>query len=265
MVVIKTYENYSRIPKEVVIKEESEVCLMNKIGDNKVLVLIHELYMGSNFRKGYNNTLDGIISNIGYKVEKTNRGAIRSLLKQLMEYGYIYFDCNIDKVKSDKMINIDVSNMVGKCTIGGYVELSDDELRLIMNTSVDMRTKMGALKLYMYLKTKVNKNTNTTLTMGEHPEALYESYEFIRKNLRIKQEQAAKYVDFLEEIELITTIRGKYKVGKSGNWVDMPNIFAINKLLGDDAALIQSNLQFCLSAYKKKSAEQFGLMVVKKK
>lgn len=263
--MIKTYESYSRIPKNVVIKEEGDVCLINKIGDNKVLVLIHELYMGSNFRKVYNNTLDGIISNIGYKIEKSNRGAIRKLLKQLMEYGYIHFDCNIDKIKSDKMINIDVSNMVGKCTEDGYVELSDDELELIMNTPVDMRSKMGALKLYTYLKMKVNKNTNTTLAMGEHPEALYESYEFIRKNLGIKQEQAAKYVDLLEDIELITTIRGKYKVGKSGSWVDMPNIFAINKLLGDDIALIQSNLQFCLSVYKKKSEEQFGLMVVKKK
>lgn len=263
--MIKTYESYSRIPKNVVIKEEGDVCLINKIGDNKVLVLIHELYIGSNFRKMYNNTLDGIISNIGYKIEKSNRGAIRKLLKQLMEYGYIHFDCNIDKIKSDKMINIDVSNMVGKCTEDGYVELSDDELELIMNTSVDMRSKMGALKLYTYLKMKVNKNTNTTLTMGEHPEALYESYEFIRKNLGIKQEQAAKYVDLLEDIELITTIRGKYKVGKSGSWVDMPNIFAINKLLGDDIELIQSNLQFCLSVYKKKSEGQFGLMVVKKK
>lgn len=262
--MVRSYEIYSRIPKRLILKGEADMCLINEIGDNKVLVLIHELYMGSNFRKTYSGTIDGIINNMGYKVEKTNRKSIRDLLKKLMNYHYISFEFEIDKVKSDELILIDVSNMIYECLIDGYVELSDDELELVMNKDVDIRTKMGALKLYTYLKMKVNKNTNPNLAMGEHPEALYESYEFIRKNLGIKQEQAVKYIDILEDVGLITTIKGKYKVGKNGSWVDMPNIFAINKLLGDDAALIQSNLRFCLNVYKKKSEEEYGLMVVQK-
>lgn len=262
--MIRSYEIYSRIPKRFILKGEAATCLVNEIGDNKVLLVMHELYMGANLRKIYSGTIDGIIKNIGYKVDRDNKRSVKELLKKLKQHNYISFELNIDKIKTDKLILIDVSNIIYECLNDGYVELSDDEIEVLMNTNIDMRTKLGALKLYTYLKMKVNKNTNSNLTMGEHPEALYESYEFIKKNLGIKYEQAVKYISILEDIGLITTIRGKYKVGKNGSWMNMPNIFAINKLLGDDSTLIQHNLQFCLNVYKKKSEKEYGLTIFKK-
>lgn len=264
----KQYEdNYSRIPNKLFyMKNEDEEreyeieytkkgTILNVIDDNKVILILHELYLGSDFRFKCYRTIDSLLEDIGYKLDKDNRKAIKIILLKLREMGYINFGGTETSIKSTTLLKIDVRKLKEE-TKDNFFELAQCEIDKIMDLECDLRTKMGMLKFYLYLKARVYKrrkeNDDTYLDRFHNAkaEATFQSYEFIEKYTGIKRKQAIEYVDKLVELEMITVYRGKYvyKEKDSELWKDFSNIYVINDLQANEED-IKQEIKLCVKQY----------------
>lgn len=261
-------DNYSRIPNRLFYmknddedrEEEIEYIkkgtIMEVVGDNKVILILHELYLGSDFRFKCYRTIDSLLEDIGYKLDKDNRRAVKDILLKLREMGYITFEGTETSIKSTTLLKIDVSKLREE-TKDNFVELAQCEIDKIMELECDLRTKMGMLKFYLYLKArvykrkKVHENTYLDRCNDAKAEATWQSFDFIHKWTGIKDEQASKYVDMLVELDMITVYKGKYKFKEKDKdlWKDFSNIYVINNLQAsvDD---IEEEIKLCVKQYR---------------
>ncbi|MBN1055805.1 hypothetical protein DVW05_10670 [Clostridium botulinum] len=260
-------DNYSRIPNRLFyMKNEDEEreeeieyikkgTIMEVVEDNKVILILHELYLGSDFRFKCYRTIDSLLEDIGYKLDKDNRKAIKNILLKLREMGYINFEGTETSIKSTTLLRIDVKNLKDN-TKNNFVELAQCEIDKIMSLECDQRTKMGMLKFYLYIKARVYKrektNDDTYLDRNSNAkaEATWQSFYFIHKWTNIKEEQASKYVDMLVELDMITVYKGKYKFKEKNNdlWKDLSSIYVINDLQAS-VEDIKEEIKLCVKQY----------------
>lgn len=260
-------DNYSRIPNKLFYlrnedeERENEIeytkkgTILNVIDDNKVILILHELYMGSDFRHRCYRTIDSLLEDIRYKLDKDNRKAIKKILIRLRELKYINFDGLELSIKSTTLLKIDTSKLFEE-TKDRFVELAQCEIYKIMSLDCDLRSKMGMLKLYLYLKARVykriNKSEDTYINRchDTKSEATFQSYEYIEKYTGIKRKQGIEYVDKLVELRMITVYRNKYvyKEKDSELWKDFSNIYVINNLQASEED-IKEEIKLCVKQY----------------
>ncbi|MDR3594238.1 hypothetical protein [Clostridium sp.] len=260
-------DNYSRIPNKLFYlrnedeERENEIeytkkgTILNVIDDNKVILILHELYMGSDFRHRCYRTIDSLLEDIRYKLDKDNRKAIKKILIRLRELKYINFDGLELSIKSTTLLKIDTSKLFEE-TKDRFVELAQCEIDKIMSLDCDLRSKMGMLKLYLYLKARVykriNKSEDTYINRchDTKSEATFQSYEYIEKYTGIKRKQGIEYVDKLVELRMITVYRNKYvyKEKDSELWKDFSNIYVINNLQASEED-IKEEIKLCVKQY----------------
>jgi|GEM_PF-5329037 len=261
-------DNYSRIPNKLFYfrnKDEdgeyeaewlTKGSILDITKDNKTILILHELYRGCDFNKECYRTIDGLLTKIGYKLDRDNRKAIKKILLKLREMGYINFGGSETSIKATTLLIIDVSKLMEE-TKDNFVELAQCEIDKIMDLEYDLRSKMGMLKLYLYLKARIYKRKDKTGDVyhdrysDSKAEAMYQSYEYIHKYTGIKDEQAIEYVKILSELEMITVYRARYKYKEEGSdlWKDFSNIYVINNLQAnkDD---IKEEIKLCVKEYK---------------
>ena len=239
----RQYDLYSKITNKVFyVKKENGECIEQESllqltnNHNMLIPLLHELYIGGDLRNIYRNTIDGLLEDIDYKLDKDNRKSLKELLLKLKKLKLIDFKEEED-IKKTTLLKINISNLKNEL-VDNYFELSDMELKKINNLDYKKNKKIGILSLFTYLKVRVYKfdciesqTNNIEKESFKKAEATYQSYEWISKFTGLGIKQISEYIKILQELNLITVDNCgyKYKDGQKKK-IDCENIFIINTL-----------------------------------
>ena len=259
------YDSYSQLKNEIFYNEnqETEESILNKVNDSKVIRVLHELYVCTNFRKVAITTLDYLIESCGYKVNQKSKKSFKEILNKLRELKIIDFK---DDIASADMLEINTEELT--CNVSNFTQLADSEIKILETNITDTRSRANMLKLYLYLKARTFKRTNKDngekygIEIEFMPQTTYQTYEWIEKYTNISQSNIKRYIDKLQELNLIT-----YKsIGKKYNSKDVkqvltecPNIYAINNLQED----VQEELELGIKRVKHNLRDK-GFVIVDK-
>lgn len=262
---MENYDSYSQLKNEIFYNEnqETEESILNKVNDSKVIRVLHELYVCTNFRKVAITTLDYLIESCGYKVNQKSRKSFKEVLNKLRELKIIDFK---DDIASADMLEINTEELT--CNVSNFTQLADSEIKILETNITDTRSRANMLKLYLYLKARTFKRTNRDngekygIEIEFMPQTTYQTYEWIEKYTNISQSNIKRYIDKLQELNLIT-----YKnIGKKYNSKDVkqvltecPNIYAINNLQED----VQEELELGIKRLKHNLRDK-GFVIVDK-
>ena len=236
----KQYEFYGRISNKVFYTKDENGnytengSYINMINDNKLILILNQLYIGRDLRNMCYRTIDSLLEDINYRLDRDSRKDVKNILIKLKDVGLIDFEC--ENIKSTSLLRIDVSKLVEECN-NEYIELADDEIKIINNLDVDIRTKQGLYKLYLYIKSRVYKEFSidkegSISESATRAEATYQSYEYISLYTGLGKTQISKYIKILQKAELLTvdSCGFKYKDGQKDK-TNCENIFICNMLM----------------------------------
>lgn len=222
---------------------------------NKVILILHNLYIGTNFNRECLITLDYLIHKCNYKTVKENRKSFKLILEKLRELELIRFE---DIHKSNELIIINTEKLM--LNQDNYTILTQYEID-VLSTVKDMRLMSTLLKLYLYLKVKVTKRKEgEDINMYATPQTTYQSYEFISKYTNISESRIKEYIDKLQDLGLIKyrNIGKRYKINdKYKKLTECPNVYALTILQED----IDSELELGVKRCKKKQLEDDYVVV----
>jgi hypothetical protein len=234
-------ESYSQLPNEVFyLKDENnddkkteKDSIINIIKDDKVIIILHELYINSSFRRNYHMNLEFFINQCGYQVNQKSKKSFEIVLNKLKEIKLIDFD----KIHN-KIITVDTEKLILKSG-KNYFILTDEEINKL-KTIKDLRLRMSILKLYSYLKATVTKrsiNDKTgrkySIQVEQMPQVTWQSYEYIERFISIGQAHLKSYIDKLKGLNLIdyASCGKKYhSKDKYKKLSECPNIYTITNL-----------------------------------
>lgn len=222
-----------------------EESILYKVGyDDKVILILHELFLNTTLRRECLITLDYLIEKCGYKADKDNRKSFKNILSKLKDTELINF-CEINK--SNELIIIDTEELMVMLDTS-YTILADEEL-VVFNSVADVRKRTTLLKLYLYLKARTTKRTNNEdINMNCTPQTTYQAYETINKYTNISESRIKEYIDQLQEMKLITyrSFGKRYKENdKQQKLSECPNVYCINGLQDDIEAELQLGIKQC--------------------
>jgi hypothetical protein len=239
---------YTKVYKTEEYTEKDSILYKTKY-DDKIILILHELYLGSTFRRQSILSLDYLISRCGYKVDKDNRKNFKITLNKLKQLDIINFK---EFNKSNDIIEINTENILIESN-DNYTQLSDEELEKL-NDITNTRLKTTLLKLYLYLKARVYKrgksDTGKTYDIGVdyRSQTTYQNYETIEQYTNISESRIKTYIDILQDKQLITykNFGKKYKeYDKQKRLSECPNVYAINCLCEDIEAELELGIKQC--------------------
>lgn len=227
--------------------------------DDKVILILHELFLNTTLKRECLITLDYLILTCGYKADKDNRKSFKNILKRLKDIELINFN---EINKSNELIVIDTDGLMMLIGDGNYTILAGEELG-ILNSVTDVRKRTTLLKLYLYLKARTTKRTNDEdINLNCTPQITYQAYETINKYTNISESRIKEYIDELQEMKLITyrNVGKRYKeTDKHQKLNEAPNVYAINNLQDDIEAELELGIKQC-----KHDQQSKGYVVVDK-
>lgn len=233
--------------------DESVLCKTNY--DNKVILILYNLYICTNFNRECLITLDYLINKCNYKTVKENRKSFKLILEKLRELELISFE---DIHKSNELIIVNTEKLM--LNQDNYTILTQYEID-VLSAVKDMRLMSTLLKLYLYLKVKVTKRKEgEDINMYATPQTTYQSYEFINKYTNISESRIKEYIDKLQDLGLIKyrNIGKRYKINdKYKKLTECPNVYALTILQED----IDSELELGVKRCKKKQLEDDYVVV----
>jgi predicted transcriptional regulator len=263
-------ESFSQLPNEIFyLKDENNEdkktekgSIINSVQDDKVIIILHELYVNSSFRREYDLPLDFFIEKCGYQVNQKSKKSFENVLNKLKELKIIYFS----NVK-DKIVVVDTEELMLKSSTN-YFQITDQEIKTLKSIS-DLRLRMSLLKLYAYLKATVSKrniNKDTgdkyDIQVNALAQVTWQSYDYIEKYTNIGQAHIKLYIDKLKELGLInyTSCGKKYhSQDKYKKLSECPNVYTICNIneCGDEQEL-EYGLKQC-----KNHLEEKGWIITK--
>lgn len=206
--------------------------IINTIKDDKLIIVLHELYINTTLRRECIITLDYLIRKCGYQVNQKSRKSFQGILNQLKTINLINFDKNTTK---DKILEINTEELFLKSS-NNYLQISDEEIIQLTNVN-DLRLRMTLLRLYTYFKAttykrgidaKTGKRYN--IQIDSKPQITWQSYEYIERFTNIGQSHLKGYINKLKELGMIDYIScgKKYKLNdKNKKLSECPNIYTI--------------------------------------
>lgn len=199
----------------------------NKINNNKVMLIIHHLYLMTNRCGESETTIDWLIKKCNYTVDKDNRKDFKDILIKLKELNFIDFDII---GKSNEMIVINTENLN---VDSNFFIIENEEIELISTYTKDIRETINTMKIYFYLKARCHKGNDTNL--GGKANATFNTYEDISKNTLINECNIKKYIDILQEIGLIKykNLGYKYKESNRQYKTECANLYALTNISKD--------------------------------
>ena len=96
------------------------------------LLIMHELYVNTNFRRIAPITIKELLESCNYCVNTTNINKFKDILLQLKELNKICFDVDLKEVKKNETIKINTENLM----LDGadrYFQIYDEEIEIIKN------------------------------------------------------------------------------------------------------------------------------------
>jgi biotin operon repressor len=252
---MKQYDDtFSKITNELFyVREESgdkinysfEKSILYKTGyDDKVILILHELFLSTTLRRKSLITLDYLIEKCGYKLDKDNRKCFKDTLEKLKALEIINYN---DFKKSNELIIIDTEQIMLNVE-KNFTQLSDEEINKL-DIIKDIRLKVSLLKLYLYLKARTKKRTTSEdLNLYCKSQTTYQSYEVIERYTNISQSRIKTYIDKLQDIKLITYRKVGYRYKEQDLKkvkTECPNVYAINCLQDDIEAELEIGIKQC--------------------
>ncbi len=190
------------------------------------LLIMHELYVNTNFRRIAPITIKELLESCNYCVNTTNINKFKDILLQLKELNKICFDVDLKEVKKNETIKINTENLM----LDGadrYFQIDDEEIEIIKNNVPNKSNKMiNTLLVYCYLKARVHKPTSNADTCSV---TTYQ--EFVKIEEFTGVSKAETYINILEELGLISVKRDMMMKDGQGNVRNCANIYLVNCLV----------------------------------
>ncbi|EES49609.1 hypothetical protein NE172_04850 [Clostridium botulinum] len=228
----------------------NEGSILDIVKDDKVIKVVYELIVGTNFRGLCVISLEDLIINCGYPVNKDNKISFTKLLIAMSENEFI----SLDKIdfKPKDILHIETDKLTEGC-IEGYTVLEEKELDIINKKFSDNRERNTNLKGYLFIKQMVHKrkdNTNSGLTYELETQSKVMDYKYIAKFTGIKD--ITKCIKSLKELEMINYDNFiEYPIGEPQKKMDSKNIYVVRALEDNwDVELMNEELKIALKQYK---------------
>lgn len=224
---------YSKITNKLFYtNKEKKESILKIVNDNKVVLVMHYLYLLTNICGEATVSVDYLIEKCGYKVDKDSRKSFKNILDKLKELKYINFN-NINK--SNEIIEIDTTKLNVDTE---FFVVENEELELIRNNTEDIREFLNVVKVYYYLKARIYKRKETT-TIDPRSQSTYNTYEDIANHTLISERNIKKYIDKLQEINLIRycNLGYKYRVDNIQAKTECANLYVLTKISKDEEML----------------------------
>ncbi|WP_373205914.1 hypothetical protein [Clostridium tertium] len=224
---------YSKITNKLFYtNKEDEESILKIINNNKVVLVMHYLYLLTNRCGKATVSLDFLIEECGYKVDKDSRKSFKNIVDKLKELGYIYFT---EISKSNEVIEIDTNKLnVDK----EFFVVEDEELELIRANTEDIREFINVVKVYYYLKARIYKKQDDTI-LDCRSQSTFNPYLDIANRTLISERNIKKYIDILQEINLIKydNLGYKYRVDNIQAKTECANVYVLIKVSKDEETL----------------------------
>lgn len=228
---------------------DNENILKHLKNDGKIILVLHNLYLLTNRLNYANTNLKILIERCGYKVIKDNITTFWDILIKIKDLGVINFkNCKVDK---NTLIEIDCSNLI-QFDDGyfNFFKLDEEEINLIRSNSTNNQNFITNLKVYCYLKARVQK-IDTDKDISERgygqAEVTWRSFDDITKHTGVSAVE--KSINKLRDIGLIKYVNPGYKT-RDNKTTNCSNIYALNNVSKNiDMELVEGEKQYI---YKQK-------------
>lgn len=267
--MIKIDEIFSKIPNEVIFSKEGK-SILEQIENDKVILVLHELQLNTTLKN--NNisriSVETLTQETGYSIKK-NVKEFKDILVQLRELKLIEF---ADFKSNKELIEVDITYLK---EMDKFIQLYPTELK-VLHKIEDKRTFINLLKVYTLLKICCYKRAESEMDMevvGGRAETTYLSHKFISTHTNIDKKYIKKYIDQLQELNLIryANLGTKYKIdSKTQKIEECNNIYALTFISGvlSDAKKNDEQLKYVLKEGLKQQRgdlESQGYKIVKSK
>lgn len=208
------------------LNNDKERSILKEINDNKVIIILHNLYLLTNRKGKANITINYLIEECGYKIAKNTQIQFKDILIKLKDIKLIDIDKAIKSYTS--MISIDTN----KLNIdNNFFIVEDEEIRIIKYNTTNVKEFLNTIKVYYYLKARVNKGNNVAINGGKS-QTTFNTYEDISKYTLISEANIKKYINKLQSIDLIKydSLGYKYKIDNIKLKTECANIYALTRI-----------------------------------
>ena len=245
------------------INYDNKGSILKLVKDDKVIKLIYELIVGTNFRNICNTSINDLISLCGYKVNDKNIKSFKELLYKMDSKNIIHI--NNEFYRGNDLISIDTENLFNMSE-DGYTILEQKELDIIDNITKDSRQRNTLLKCYLFIKLMSHKredNTSKGLTYETKPQTITMDYKYICKFTGVTD--ITKAIETLQDNKLIIYSNFLiHKTGQAENKQDAKNTYAVYALEENwDEELTKEELKVGINQYKEKLKEQGFIISLK--
>ena len=251
MFSIKTVEEHSEN-----VKYENKGSILKLVKDDKVIKVIYELIIGTNFRNICNTSINNLIVLCGYKVNDKNIKSFKELLYKMDSKNIIHI--NNKFYRGNDLISIDTENLLNMSE-DGYTVLEHKELDIINNITKDSRQRNTLLKCYLFIKLTCHKredNSAKGLAYTTEPQTITMDYKYIYKFTGVTD--ITKAIKTLQDNKLI--IYSNFLINKIGcpeNKQDAKNTYAVYSLEDNwDEELTKKELKIGINQYKNRLIEK---------
>ena len=245
------------------INYDNKGSILKLVKDDKVIKLIYELIVGTNFRNICNTSINDLIKLCGYKVNDKNIKSFKELLYKMDSKNIIHI--NNEFYRGNDLISIDTENLFNMSE-DGYTILEQKELDIIDNITKDSRQRNTLLKCYLFIKLMCHKredNTSKGLAYTTEPQTITMDYKYICKFTGVTD--ITKAIKTLQDNKLIIYSNFLiHKTGQAENKQDAKNTYAVYALEENwDAELTKEELKVGINQYKEKLKEQGFIISLK--
>ena len=245
------------------INYDNKGSILKLVKDDKVIKLIYELIVGTNFRNICNTSINDLIKLCGYKVNDKNIKSFKELLYKMDSKNIIHI--NNEFYRGNDLISIDTENLFNMSE-DGYTILEQKELDIINNITKDSRQRNTLLKCYLFIKLMCHKredNTSKGLAYTTEPQTITMDYKYICKFTGVTD--ITKAIKTLQDNKLIIYSNFLiHKTGQAENKQDAKNTYAVYALEENwDEKLTKEELKVGINQYKEKLKEQGFIISLK--
>lgn len=239
--------------------EEDKKGLISELKEGVIITILERLYAMTTRENKVITSLDTLLKECDYSLDKDNRKNFKHILNKLKEFGIINFD-NIEKSNVD--IIIDVEEMVDEEK--GFFMVLTKELNLIKSKSRSKREYNNLIKVYYYLKArcyKRGKNEPELVIAGGRSQTTYMTYSNISYHANITEAKIKEYIEILKELNLIVykNLGRKYKPENPKYLTECANIYTFPIISNDAESELKEGLK-----QQKENYEKNGYIITNK-
>ena len=224
---MKNERLFTKIPNNIIsIKNEEgfteEGSLLKIIKDDKIIRVLYELYMGSDFRNICVTSIGRLITLCGYKSDKDTVKSFKSLLNALNDNEVIKIENEIGKINEAIIINVEKLREIEE----QYTIITEEEMNSITSIGKNNREINTLLKEYFFIKMMSHKREDGTLI-----ELHYDSDDFEPQTAMCGNDYITKFtgISNVKKVNDKLIEGGLLLVGNIGKKYSKPNKSDINE------------------------------------